>query len=124
MTTIRKAGTDEQETPDPINVDLSNEPISSAKDWIEVADHKRNLVKENNAGTIAKIIVVTIGSLLIAPLVIAGLITVFKSAQEAQAYAAIVGTLLKSMGEFISAAFNVLPWILVYYFLQKDRSQK
>ena len=124
MTTIRKAGTDEPETTDPINVDLSNEPISSAKNWIESADHKRSLVKENNAGTIAKMIVMTIGSLVIVPIVMAGLITFLKSAEEARAFAAIVETLLKSMGEFIPAAFNVLPWILIYYFLQKDRLQK
>jgi hypothetical protein len=58
------------------------------------------------------------------PLLIVGLITAFKSAGEGQAYAAIVVTLLKAIGEFISSAFSpILSSFLIYYFL-RDRKER
>jgi hypothetical protein len=123
MTTTRKAGVDDLE-PNHVNIDLTHERISSPKEWIETANAQKNLVREFNAGSIAKILAGSISCLLLMPILIVGLITAFKSAQEGQAYAAIVVTLLKALGEFISTAFSpILSSVLIYYFL-RDRKER
>jgi hypothetical protein len=124
MSTIRRAGADEAETADQVNIDLTRDRVSSAKEWIESTNAKRNLVREYNAGSIAKILAGSISCLLLMPLLIVGLITAFKSAEQGQAYAAIVVTLLKALGEFISTAFApILSSVLIYYFL-RDRKER
>ena len=123
MTTIRRAGAEDLE-PNHANIDLTRERVSSAKEWIETANAQKNLVREFNAGSIAKILAGSISCLLLMPILIVGLITAFKSAQEGQAYAAIVVTLLKALGEFISSAFSpLLSSVLIYYFL-RDRKER
>ena len=123
MTTIRRAGADDLE-PNHVNIDLTRERVSSAKEWIETATAQKNLVREFNAGSIAKILAGSISCLLLMPILIVGLITAFKSAEAGQAYAAIVVTLLKALGEFISTAFSpILSSVLIYYFL-RDRKEK
>jgi hypothetical protein len=120
MTTIRRAGADDPE-PNHANIDLTHDRVSSAKEWIETANAQKNLVREFNAGSIAKILAGSISCLVLMPLLIVGLITAFKSVEQGQAYAAIVVTLLKALGEFISTAFApVLSSVLIYYFL-RDR---
>jgi len=123
MTTIRRAGEDDLE-PNHVNIDLTRERVSSAKEWIETANAQKNLVREFNAGSIAKILAGSISCLLLMPILIVGLITAFKSAEAGQAYAAIVATLLKTLGEFISTAFSpILSSVLIYYFL-RDRKER
>jgi hypothetical protein len=123
MTTIRRAGEDNLE-PNHVNIDLTRERVSSAKEWIETANAQKNLVREFNAGSIAKILAGSISCLLLMPILIVGLITAFKSAEAGQAYAAIVVTLLKTLGEFISTAFSpILSSVLIYYFL-RDRKER
>lgn len=123
MTTIRRAGAEDLE-PNHVNIDLTRERVSSAKEWIETANVQKNLVREFNAGSIAKILAGSISCLLLMPILIVGLITAFKSAQEGQAYAAVVVTLLKALGEFISSAFSpLLSSVLIYYFL-RDRKER
>jgi hypothetical protein len=123
MTTIRRAGEDDLE-PNHVNIDLTRERVSSAKEWIETANAQKNLVREFNAGSIAKILAGSISCLLLMPILIVGLITAFKSAEAGQAYAAIVVTLLKTLGEFISTAFSpILSSVLIYYFL-RDRKER
>lgn len=127
MTMIRKAGAEGPEESGQINVDLATTPAASAKDWIGSAESQKSLLREINAGTIAKIIAGTVMCLLLMPLIIAGFIIAFKSAEQAQAYASIVGTLLRSTGEFISSAFlPILSSVLIYYFLRerKDKPHK
>ncbi len=123
MTTTRRAGADDLE-PNHVNIDLTHERVSSAKEWIETANAQKNLVREFNAGSIAKILAGSISCLLLMPILIVGLITAFKSAEAGQAYAAIVVTLLKTLGEFISTAFSpILSSVLIYYFL-RDRKER
>ena len=74
MTTIRRAGADDLE-PNHVNVDLTRERVSSAKEWIETANAQKNLVREFNAGSIAKILAGSISCLLLMPILIVGLIT-------------------------------------------------
>jgi hypothetical protein len=123
MTTTRRAGADDLK-PSHVNIDLTHERVSSPKEWIETANAQKNLVREFNAGSIGKILAGSVSCLLLMPILIVGLITAFKSAEEGQAYAAIVVTLLKALGEFISTAFSpILSSVLIYYFL-RDRKER
>jgi hypothetical protein len=122
-TTIRKPD-DEEQSSRQVDIDLAKDQVVSATEWVETTNGRAHLVREFNAGTIGKIIAGTLASLLLLPLIISGLIIFFKSADQAQAYASIVITLLKGMGEFMSSAFlPVLSAVLIYYFIREHREK-
>ncbi len=124
MSTIRRAGADEPGTAEQVNIDLTRDRVSSPREWIQTANAQKNLVREFNAGSVAKILAGSVSCLLLMPLLIVGFIIAFKSAEQGQAYAAIVVTLLKAVGEFVSSAFSpVLSSVLIYYFL-RDRKER
>lgn len=105
------------------DIDLSDVKSLRSEDIIKQRDPRSGLLRELHAGTVAKVVVLTFASLLLLPLV-SGLIAVFGSAVQAQAFTTAALTVMEALAKFIpQVLWPALTVVLGYYFI-RDRKDK